>query len=375
MKYMIACLMILVAISDAGRSESTASGLTDMLVNPQNEYIVTAENGPQPADRPVSVLSSNTNFVFEVTDNADWLTVAPSSATTPATITLATDISGLTEGEYNATVTLTSELADNSPQYVSVVLIVHPEGTIPGDFVRMGIDSIAAGTQNAEIPFFISRTCPEPLKLMAHSNGFVITSIGDVSWSYADHSISPYMMMVWFNLGGGLFTNDIDGTSPDYFLIGGAAMPPSGMPVIDEVWFFNLYLDIGPGEGELCIDSGFVFSAGAWKFSGLPCGWGGWPDRPLFIAKDSSDANHPICITIFEPECGDVNVDGTIDIDDVVYLVYYIFLGGPAPNPMEPADANCSGGVDIDDAVYLLYHIFSGGNGPCDPDGNGVPDC
>ena len=223
MKYVISCLMLLAVTSDACRSESAASGLTDMLVNPQNEYIVTAENGPDPADRPVTVFSSNTNFVFYVTDDADWLTVTPSSATTPATITLTTEITGLTEGEYNATVTLTSGSADNSPQYVSVVLIVHPEGTIPGDFVRLGVDSIAAGTQSAEIPFFISRTCPDPEKLMAHSNGFVFTSTGDASWSYVDHSISLDMMMNWFNLGGGLFTNGRSGAGSP-----GPEPPPLG---------------------------------------------------------------------------------------------------------------------------------------------------
>ena len=30
-------------------------------------------------------------------------------------------------------------------------------------------------------------------------------------------------------------------------------------------------------------------------------------------------------------EHGDVNVSGAVDIDDVVYLIQYIFAGGPAP--------------------------------------------
>jgi hypothetical protein len=38
-------------------------------------------------------------------------------------------------------------------------------------------------------------------------------------------------------------------------------------------------------------------------------------------------------------------------------------------------DVDCSGGVDIDDAVYLIQHIFTGGPLPCDPDGDGTPDC
>ena len=64
-----------------------------------------------------------------------------------------------------------------------------------------------------------------------------------------------------------------------------------------------------------------------------------------------------------------------MDIDDVVYLINYIFAGGPAPEPLATGDADCSGDVDIDDVVYLINYIFGGGHEPCDPDGDGVPDC
>jgi len=73
--------------------------------------------------------------------------------------------------------------------------------------------------------------------------------------------------------------------------------------------------------------------------------------------------------------CGDADVSGAVDIDDVVFLIAYIFGGGPAPVPVESGDADCSGGVDIDDVVYLIAYIFGGGNPPCDTDGNGIPDC
>gem|GEM_PF-4228364 len=38
-------------------------------------------------------------------------------------------------------------------------------------------------------------------------------------------------------------------------------------------------------------------------------------------------------------------------------------------------DADWSGAVDIDDVVWLINYIFSGGYAPCDTDGDGVPDC
>ncbi len=76
-----------------------------------------------------------------------------------------------------------------------------------------------------------------------------------------------------------------------------------------------------------------------------------------------------------EGACGDADNSGLIDIDDVVYMVYYIFAGGPAPIPYESGDADCSGEVDIDDAVWLITYIFSGGNEPCDTTGDDIPDC
>jgi hypothetical protein len=62
---------------------------------------------------------------------------------------------------------------------------------------------------------------------------------------------------------------------------------------------------------------------------------------------------------------GDANNDGTVDISDAVYLIAYIFTGGPAPIPLAAGDANCDGTVDISDAVYLIAYIFTGGPAPC----------
>ncbi len=62
--------------------------------------------------------------------------------------------------------------------------------------------------------------------------------------------------------------------------------------------------------------------------------------------------------------CGDPSNDGSVDISDAVYLIQYIFAGGPAPNPLASGDANGDGSVDISDAVYLIQYIFSGGPAP-----------
>jgi subtilisin family serine protease len=66
--------------------------------------------------------------------------------------------------------------------------------------------------------------------------------------------------------------------------------------------------------------------------------------------------------------CGDANNDGSFDISDAVFLISYIFSGGPAPGDCSYStglgDANGDGDVDLSDAVYLIAYINSGGAAP-----------
>jgi subtilisin family serine protease len=70
--------------------------------------------------------------------------------------------------------------------------------------------------------------------------------------------------------------------------------------------------------------------------------------------------------------CGDADGSGGVDIDDVVYLIAYIFSEGLPPVTAIGGDPDCSGAPDIDDVVYLIAFIFSQGPEPCadcPPDG------
>ncbi|HOP06475.1 MAG TPA: hypothetical protein PLF13_04200 [candidate division Zixibacteria bacterium] len=70
---------------------------------------------------------------------------------------------------------------------------------------------------------------------------------------------------------------------------------------------------------------------------------------------------------------GDINGSGTgPDISDLVYLVSYMFGGGPEPafkagdDYFPQADVNCDGtGPDISDLVYLVNYMFNNGPAPC----------
>jgi hypothetical protein len=62
---------------------------------------------------------------------------------------------------------------------------------------------------------------------------------------------------------------------------------------------------------------------------------------------------------------GDANGDGSIIVADVVFLIAYLFKGGPAPVHFGAGDANCDGQITIADVVYLINYLFKSGPQPC----------
>ncbi len=106
------------------------------------------------------------------------------------------------------------------------------------------------------------------------------------------------------------------------------------------------------------------------------------PVEPVFLTMsvewrggDEIDVSLTVRITEYPgPDCcdhrGDVNHSGADpDISDLVYLVGYMFAGGPAPVCEDPGgsgyypEADCDGGgtgPDISDLVALVEYMFMG---------------
>ncbi|MDH3892403.1 MAG: S8 family serine peptidase [candidate division Zixibacteria bacterium] len=55
---------------------------------------------------------------------------------------------------------------------------------------------------------------------------------------------------------------------------------------------------------------------------------------------------------------GDANLDGTLDISDLVYVVEYFFAGGPPPLVLEVIDMDRNQVVDIADLILLVETMF-----------------
>ncbi|HOP06242.1 MAG TPA: S8 family serine peptidase [candidate division Zixibacteria bacterium] len=138
---------------------------------------------------------------------------------------------------------------------------------------------------------------------------------------------------------GILFRTDATGAGSNY-------LQPGSGPIA------NLYFYVSPSAsaGVLEIDTLKLGS----KVPRMTTIWGDY--YPVNIAGK-----------IVVPSClrGDMNCDGAIAIDDLVFMVAYMFSGGPAPDPFYVIDVNGSGGLpNIEDLVYLVDYMFNGGPQP-----------
>lgn len=128
-----------------------------------------------------------------------------------------------------------------------------------------------------------------------------------------------------------------------------------------------------------------------WTFHGGDIPWGltfegdtmgvlsGTPDleATYFFTIDMHDSDSPPTYTsqsfrvqIDESQiviAGDADGSGVVNITDAVYLISFIFGGGPAPDPLSRGDADCNGIINISDAVFLIAYIFGGGDEPSCP--------
>lgn len=65
-------------------------------------------------------------------------------------------------------------------------------------------------------------------------------------------------------------------------------------------------------------------------------------------------------LTVTGGLCGNIDGDpaNQIDISDLTFLVGYLFLSGPAPDPIFVANVDCVGEIDIADLTTLVDHLF-----------------
>lgn len=110
--------------------------------------------------------------------------------------------------------------------------------------------------------------------------------------------------------------------------------------------------------------TGMISGTPTWKatyFSTISCDDSGDPQKNDVIN---------ITVVVIDPPpgyyvCGDADGTDIVNISDAVFLIAYIFGGGPAPDPLLSGDCDCNEIVNISDAVYVISYIFGGGPAPC----------
>lgn len=110
-----------------------------------------------------------------------------------------------------------------------------------------------------------------------------------------------------------------------------------------------------------------------------------WPDISNFWDMNYNDPPTPSCAYMGGPivtmlewaivicpvvcDCrpGEANGNGIYNIQDITYLINYLYKSGPAPTPYPlcSGDANCNCIVNIQDITYLINYLYKSGSAPC----------
>lgn len=186
-------------------------------------------------------------------------------------------------------------------------------------------------------------------------------AVTTLTWEDAGGPQEPsILLMNGFELGGGIwgtmdaiFTWGWDGILPDtmnHTVVGCMdeerdGWPPEMNELLTRIEFhFSVPLD-GLDTGSVCIDSI------------------GFPSDPRFDWLFSIPQNFygPFCFPFANPPCGDVNLDGDINILDIVYLINFKYKDGPEPPIPNLADTNDDQAINILDVIVLINYKYKEG--------------
>lgn len=131
-----------------------------IVLTPTSRAFTAVAGGADPAQQTVAVSNGGGgtlsgiggNTTYQAGQPSGWLSVAISGTTAPATLFLTPHTGGLAPGTYNATVAITSAVASNTPQAISVTFRVDPDPAAPviGVQTSVGFTATQGGASPAE---------------------------------------------------------------------------------------------------------------------------------------------------------------------------------------------------------------------------------
>jgi len=158
-----------ITITAAGASNSPLSVPVTLVVpaiavNP-GSLTFNQVGGTAPAAQNLAITSTSTPLSFTAAAGASWLSILPASGTTPATLAVSVNSSGLAPGTYTSAITITAAGAANSPFTVPVTFTVPVQASIVATPATLAfsyaigastpaIQSIAISTSNGTVASF-----------------------------------------------------------------------------------------------------------------------------------------------------------------------------------------------------------------------------
>ena len=182
------------------------------------------QGGPQPATRSLDVANGGGGSVaFTVSDDAPWLSVTPGSGTAPQALTVTASTTGLTQGTYTATVTVTAPGVTGSPAAIPVTLTVG--APVPPALAvtpaSLAFSATAGGAAPAARPLTVANTGGGTLGFTASDDApwLSVTPASGTAPQSLDVSVSPA------GLAAGTYTGAVTVTAA------GASGSPRTVPV------------------------------------------------------------------------------------------------------------------------------------------------
>ncbi len=148
------------------------------------------------------------------------------------------------------------------------------------------------------------------------------------------------------------------------FQYGALAFSTNLLPIGESSKVADIYLAVRdqqalPGRFTVHLDSILFPPAGAFKHTPA--------DPNIGSGYTPHYSQNPCSVSVVKLSeiCGNADGIGGIDIDDIVYLIAFIYLNGPPPEPFQAGDINCDDKIDLLDIVGLVNYEFRGGPVPC----------
>ncbi len=161
----------------------TGSGTPTLTVSPTSLSFAATVGGTSPGAQSVSVSASPNASFTASKGSATWLTVTPTSGTTPATLAVSASLTGLAAGTYTGTITVTG---NGLTRTVAVTFVVSTAVASGGPFKVIAWNDLGMHCDDGK-DFSIAGFLPPFNTIYAHlvdTSGTLVTSPGGYTLTY-----------------------------------------------------------------------------------------------------------------------------------------------------------------------------------------------